>query len=308
MRIAAAISASLHIAVFLLAWFGALPSSRPLVAPAQVIDVEIATDLPARAPVQQVKPTPKPKPAPPPPPPPPKRAAPPPPPEPQVAEKQEPEPVAVPVPKPKTEPKPVPKPEPKVEKPPEPKPTPKKAAAKPLPRPREKPKPPPKYDFASVLKTVEKLEKQAPAKPEPKPEKKATVSPFQQIAEALKKRQSEPRKRPSPAQESLSSREYNALRELIRQQIEPCWNIPAGARDAENMVVEIRATVAPDGRVSSAHIVDQARARRDGFYRSMAESAVRAILNPRCQPLPLPLDKYDEWRDLVFSFNPREMF
>lgn len=298
MRIAAVISASFHIAVFLIAWFGVLPSPPPQIAPAQVIEVEVALNEPE----PEAKPAPKP--------PPPKRAAPPPPPKPQVAAKPEPEPEpsAVPVPKPKSEPKPDPKPEPepKVEKPPEPKPKP--AKTKPLPRPKAKPKPPPQHDFASVLKTVEKLKKQQPVKRETAPPKKKDTSSFEQIAEALKKRQPAPRRKPLAAQDSLSSREVNALRDLIRRHIEPCWNIPAGARDAENMVVEIRATLTPDGRVQTARIVDRARAQSDGFYRSMAESAVRAILNPSCQPLPLPLDKYNDWRDLVFSFNPREMF
>ena len=64
----------------------------------------------------------------------------------------------------------------------------------------------------------------------------------------------------------------------------------------------------PDGRVRSASIVDTARATGDRFYRTMAESALRAVLNPRCQPLRLPADKYDEWRVMVLNFDPRGMF
>ena len=296
MRIAAAISATLHIAVFAIAWIGVLPSSKPLLMPAPAIDVEIATEPELTKPKAEAKPEPKRKP--PPPPSPPKRA---PSPEPEVAVKAEPEPVPAPKP-PKVVPKP--KPKPKVEK--QAKPKPKKTVRRPMPRPKAKPKPPPKHDFASVLKTVSKLEKKKPP-PKRKPEKKAetkkkTTAPLQQVADALK------RTRPQPqllrASSGLTASELNA----IQRHIEPCWNLPAGARDADTMVVEIRATLNPDGRVRSAVIVDTVRARGDGFYRSMAESALRAMLNPRCQPLPLPLNKYSEWRDMVIFFDPREMF
>ena len=48
--------------------------------------------------------------------------------------------------------------------------------------------------------------------------------------------------------------------DLVREQIARCWNINAGARDAKDLVVEIRASVQPDGTVTRADIVDQGRA------------------------------------------------
>ena len=297
MRIAAAISATLHIAVFLFVWLGVLPSAPPTIAPAQVIDVEIATEQAKPAPKQKPVAKAKPKPAPPPPPPP-RR---PPPPKPQLAAKP-PETEAVPAPKPPPDVTPIPKPKPKAEKLPKPKP--KKAAQKPRPRPKAKPKPPkPKLDFASVLKTVDKLERKPPQPQKRKPkEAKKPVSPMQQVAEALK------RKKPAPrldlARRGITVGDVDA----IRRQIEPCWNLPAGARDAHKMVVEIKATVGPDGRVRTAEIVDRARTTNDRFFRSMAESAVRAMLNPRCQPLKLSAEKYHQWRNMTLTFYPGEMF
>ncbi len=300
MRTAAAISASLHIAVFLFAWLGFFPTSPPTIAPAQVIEVEVVAEMDIEKPKPRAQP--KPKPAPPPPPPPPAVK-----PEPQVA--TTPDPASVPEPKvkpPKKKPPEV-KPKPKVAK--KPKPKPKKQVQKPKPRPKpkpkSKPKPKPKHDFASVLKTVNKLEKQAvqkPKQPKTKPQPKKDAAPLQQIAKLLDKKR--------PKTRSLRSRDGISVDELraIREQIEPCWNPPAGARDAQSMVVEIRATINPDGKVRTAFIVDKARARSDVFFRAMAEAALRAMLNPRCQPLPLPLEKYDEWRDMVVVFDPQEMF
>jgi hypothetical protein len=45
----------------------------------------------------------------------------------------------------------------------------------------------------------------------------------------------------------------------------------------------------------------------DDFYRAAAESALRATKNPKCQPLPLPLDQYDQWRNMVLNFDPKDM-
>ena len=46
---------------------------------------------------------------------------------------------------------------------------------------------------------------------------------------------------------------------VIRRQIEPCWHIPAGTRDVENLVIYIAVVMSPDGTVRRAEIVDRAR-------------------------------------------------
>jgi len=40
--------------------------------------------------------------------------------------------------------------------------------------------------------------------------------------------------------------------------------------------------------------------------RLAANAAYRAIMNPRCQPWPLPAEKYDSWRTLTFNFDSRD--
>jgi hypothetical protein len=93
--------------------------------------------------------------------------------------------------------------------------------------------------------------------------------------------------------------------DAIRQQISRCWNIPAGARDAENLVVEIRAMFNPDGSVARAEILDTGRMASDPFYRAAAESAYRAVL--QCSPLQMPPKKYNVWKIVTLRFNPKEM-
>jgi hypothetical protein len=95
--------------------------------------------------------------------------------------------------------------------------------------------------------------------------------------------------------------------DMVREQISRCWNIPAGARDARDLVVEIRVIVQPDGNVQQAIIVDQARAAADPFFRAAAESARRAFFNPLCRPLHLPPDKFEIWKDMIVAFSPKDV-
>jgi hypothetical protein len=97
--------------------------------------------------------------------------------------------------------------------------------------------------------------------------------------------------------------------DAIRYQIQQCWSIPAGARDAENLVVRIKVYLNTDGSLSKApEIVGSSGGggTSDPFYRTAAESARRAVL--KCAPLKnLPVDKYARWREITLTFNPREM-
>ncbi|MDD9877357.1 MAG: energy transducer TonB, partial [Magnetovibrio sp.] len=205
----------------------------------------------------------------------------------------EPEPeVAKLPPEPEPEPQPDPEPKPAPQAEPTPPPKPKLSGV----RPPRKPKPP--DTFASVLKTLEALKKKPRVKqPEEKPKPKPAFE--QTIAEALKR----PEKRHNP-QQPLSDSEINA----VRRQIQRCWNLPAGAKDAENLVIEVAVKLNRDGTVREARVVDAQRMHTDPFFRTAAEAARRAVLNPRCNPLKLPPEKYQLWQQMTLNFNPSEMF
>jgi len=95
--------------------------------------------------------------------------------------------------------------------------------------------------------------------------------------------------------------------DAIRSQIAQCWNVPAGARDARNLVVELQVEMNPDATVRNVRVVDEARMMTDAFFRAAAESALRAVRNPRCNPLRLPAEKFDTWKSFTLNFNPKEM-
>lgn len=314
MRIPIIASVGLHVVIVVGGIVG-LPAIRPappipdLPIVVDIVELGAITNLPTASELKKEPPKaeepkkieakPKPKP-----PPPPKAKAPPPPPPPSAPAKEE---VAAvpppPKPKPEAKAKPKPKPEPKVEPKKEVKAKPKTPTVLAKAKPRRKPAPP--DPLAGVLKTLERLEKQAPAakEEEKKTAKKKPEFDPERLAKALSRRPvaHDPNRR-------ISISERDALVSSIKRQLEPCWNLPAGAKDFENMVIQIKVAVNRDGRVRAANIENSTRMFADPFFRAAAESALRAVKNPRCSPLKLPAENYDVWKDLTLVFNPKDMF
>src|SRR6516165_2988005 len=225
-------------------------------------------------------------------------------PEPPVPTSVPPPSAEAPAPEPPKLPEPKPAPPPLL-KPPEPKPEPPKPTEKAeVPRPKEKPEPPQqmakneskaeqkRYDPSQFEALLKNLATQPTAASPDAPPQRARV--------ASARPSSQPR---APLGSQITASEVD----LVRQQIARCWNVPAGARDAKDLVVEIRVVVDPDGTVRQATIVDQARLVSDPFFRAAAESARRAFFNPLCRPLHLPLEKYTIWKDLVVDFSPKDI-
>jgi len=284
------ISLAVHAMIFALAYFG-LPSLKrsldmvDVPISVEIVNISEKTNVPSKP--KKVEPkAEKAKPKPPPPPVAPQGSvAPPPPPKPAPKIKES--GVAVVVePKPKEQPKEQPKPKPK----PKEKPQAKNTQAPIAPR---KPKPP--NEFASVLKTLEALKKTPPPPKKPNPEK--------DFAKMMENALDKPNQRNDVGQK-LTISEID----LVRQQIHRCWNLPAGAKDAHKMLISIRISMNPDGKVRTAQILDQSQMSSNPFYRAMAESALRAVLNPACQPFKLPPDKYERWKSMKLNFDPKEMF
>lgn len=134
-------------------------------------------------------------------------------------------------------------------------------------------------DFTSVLRAVQELRKEQPDKGQEKAFKSDNIS------------------------DKLTVSELDAL----RQQIQKCWNIPAGARNIEDMIVEIDVVMNEDLTVEEAEIKNKVQLLSDSFFRTVAESARRALYAPDCTPLKLPKGKYDEWKNFTITFNPKEV-
>ena len=91
--------------------------------------------------------------------------------------------------------------------------------------------------------------------------------------------------------------------DLLKQQLYGCWIVPAGVKVGEDMGVKVRVWVNPDRTVNHARILDTNRVQNDRYFRTVAESALRAVLNPACNSLKLPPDKYEIWKKLIFNFD-----
>lgn len=174
-----------------------------------------------------------------------------------------------------------------------------KPKAKPKPRPMVKaskgPKPtkrPIKKQFTSLLKNLKK-EKIDQRK---RIEKKS-------IGDRLRKLSKDRSSGDFREDQKVTMSEIDAL----RQQIAGCWNIAAGARQAEALSVEIEMRMNPDSTVRTARVVDRIRMNSDPFFRAAAESALRALSHPDCIPLKLPVGKYEVWKSFTFNFDPKNM-
>lgn len=205
-----------------------------------------------------------------------------------------------------------PKPEKKPERKPDPKPTPKKP-----PVPDSKPKPKPKPD------TKPKDTKKA------KPEEKAALqsnalkSLMQEIdntknldigettQSAMIKEGTQVNNMGIEGGNSngsylsdLTITETDAIASLLRQN----WNLDPGAIGLENMRVEIRVYLNRDGSIKKIEFLDMGRFNSDPSYRSVAESAQRAIIATQQVFKDVFAGKYsgnyDNWSTLRLNFDP----
>jgi len=204
--------------------------------------------------------------------------------------KPQPAPKALEQPKPKPAPKANKTKEKKIEEP-KPKPTPKKPKVEPKKKPKPKPEPkkekPKKakddkdsqIDFTSVLKNLQ------------------DTTPVDTDRKG-------PKLTSAPVAQPITSGEINAM---IRQ-IHGCWSILPGAAKAETLAVLLQVSVNADRTVQSVNIVDKSRYQRDPLFRAAADNAIRAIKHADCTPLNLPSNKYEEWKEIEFNFDPGRMF
>jgi hypothetical protein len=298
MRVGGLLSLLLHLVILLLILFG-LPDLFRQEEVAAPVAVQLATlaDITAQPIPKQTPPVPVVKQTPPPPAPtppvPPTPPTPPveqpveqtPPPEPPPPEPPKPAPQTVeqpqppePVPIPEQQPTPPPPQEAKIEPPPAPILRPANL------KPPKQPKPvQPPQDFSSLLKNVEKMKQASPETQQTPPADSSQPPPSVSELQAPQMTSSE--------------------RDSIASQIEQAWFFDAGTKGSEDIVVDVRVTLAQDGTVLTAVIVDQARMATDGYYRAAAEAARRAVL--KASPLKVPPEKYETWKEMLLHFNPQ---
>lgn len=211
------------------------------------------------------------------------------------------------------------------------------------PAPKEETPEPPKKDFlvapqprkpkVPVEKKVEKKKETAPApkkdvqkKADPKKEDKSKpklANPLKSLlasVDALEKAEGEKAETATVKEgtqvnnmgieggvggsyfSELSISETDAIAGRLRA----CWNLDPGAMGIKDMIVEIRAFLNRDGTVREVKILDTSRYNSDNHFRSVADSARRAVYI--CAPYSIfaekYADKYDMWNTMLLRFNP----
>tara|TARA_B110000305_G_C19451845_1_gene648426 strand:- start:621 stop:1580 length:960 start_codon:yes stop_codon:yes gene_type:complete len=308
------ISVGLHVSVAVLAWIGLpsikrdLPDEQPIVAMEMVQSVPTTNltqgDKPNTAKKEQKAAKSK-KPPPPPPP----RAKPP-----------APKPVAKPAPK---------APDPKAEILPQKiTPKPKPAIAQPPAPPKSKPKTTatvkaPKRLPQSPPKRINKLARQKALQEQ---REDALSGVMQNLAKAKavsedaekKRREKERKEAAETLTSNLTTVAGNAIRapekpvvgplglsdiDRIRQHVSSCWSPPIGTAGANTLNVDIIVTLDRGGKVVTAEVDNKMRLANDRTFRVAADEAIRTMF--KCSPLPVPLDKYEQWKSFIFGFDPK---
>ena len=311
------ISVGLHVSVAVLAWIGLPSLKRDLPDEQPIVVMEMVQSVPTTNLTQGDKPNTakkeqkaaKSKKPPPPPPPPQLRAKP-------LASK----PLAKPAPK---------APDPKAEILPQKiTPKPKPAIAQPPAPPKSKPKTTatvkaPKRLPQSPPKRINKLARQKALQ---KQRNEALSGVMQNLAKAKavsddaekKRREKERKKAAETLTSNLTTAAGNALRapekpvvgplglsdiDRIRQHVSSCWSPPIGTAGANALNVDIIVTLDRDGKVLTAEVDNKMRLTTDRTYRVAADEAIRTMF--KCSPLPVPLDKYEQWKSFIFGFDPK---
>ena len=102
--------------------------------------------------------------------------------------------------------------------------------------------------------------------------------------------------------------------DFIASKVREYWNIDAGLDGIDNMVVEVLVLLTPEGRVYKADIVDTDRYAKDRTFRSLADSAKRAVYISDKQKDQSPFvllaqrfpDRYSSWKKMYLRFNPMD--
>ena len=202
--------------------------------------------------------------------------------------------------------------EPKKAEKPKPKPQPRVKTEEPKP----KPEPVPKLE-EKKKEAMKKPEEEKKKEKEKKPKEEDLMAVLKAVKETAEKeegKESKPVTDGGSKSKSLSQK-YDPTqllsmseKDAIRSQFAKCWNVPAGAKDAHELIVVLDVELNRDGSLVKASIASASRSRylTDSFFRAAADSALRAV--HKCSPLQgLPPEKFDTWREMELTFDPKEM-
>ncbi|TWT09679.1 hypothetical protein [Reyranella sp. CPCC 100927] len=92
---------------------------------------------------------------------------------------------------------------------------------------------------------------------------------------------------------------------MVRK-LKRCWHVADTGGTGGPPAVHVVVDMAEGGRATDARLDAETQAQVAGSprVRAFAAAALQAVLDPRCQPLPYPRDRYDQFRRFVLTFDP----
>ncbi|USO01607.1 MAG: hypothetical protein H6849_00960 [Alphaproteobacteria bacterium] len=158
--------------------------------------------------------------------------------------------------------------------------------------------------------------KPAPKKPQEIPKEKRPPSPRPktkpQPQGALKNLQDVTEKPTDKANvrhgSADGSESDDEIRTILMRQFNACWNKGTfmHAPNSRTFVVVVSLLMNQNGTVNKAEIISPKNT-QNALYQVAVDEARNAVLDPRCQPIALPVQKYSRWKELEIVFDPKAM-
>ncbi len=182
------------------------------------------------------------------------------------------------------------------------------------PKVKSKPKPP---EFAKKIK--EKKKTKVDIEKEDQKQKKRVdniLKSIEKIKSASKSKLQSTEKKVEEKEELDEKEEVKSIKlgekltisekDAIRRQFYKCWIVPAGAKNINDFKVSLRLRLNKNGEVLNTKIMNKENM-NNTFFRTLAESAIRAVNHPDCKILKVPKKKYETWKETILDFDPSVM-
>ncbi|MGB7319377.1 MAG: cell envelope biogenesis protein TolA [Planktotalea sp.] len=123
------------------------------------------------------------------------------------------------------------------------------------------------------------------------------------VSAALSEALGEPAASDAPSGPALSAGETNALRLAVQN----CWVVDVGSQ-AANVTVVVGMSMDLRGKVIAGSLRLVSSSEADGAATETAyQAARRAVLRCQKEGYDLPEDKYEQWKEIEMTFNPKDM-
>lgn len=142
------------------------------------------------------------------------------------------------------------------------------------------------------------------ARPKGRPTRSEPAPENNTAADALQAALAEAAQDTRPTGQPLSSGETNALRLAVSS----CWNVGSLSSDALRSTVVVGFSMQENGKPvnTSIHMIRSTGGDSNAATQAY-ESARRAIIRCGARGYDLPVEKYEQWREIEMTFNPEKM-